>query len=122
MGGVGGAVTVDTTIAGYNTAASAAVDAPSTAATILTAGNNSQGIFAQSVGGGGGNGGSATGFDNSDSTSNTASFVSALGATDAATGGAARDGGVVLISNGADVQTGGANIPARRSVGRWWWW
>lgn len=68
---------------------------------LTTHGNNSAGIFAQSVGGSGGNGGNATAVQ----IAPVVSFTFALGGT-AGTGG---DGGAVGVDNTGRIATGGSN-------------
>ncbi|MBI6630802.1 autotransporter outer membrane beta-barrel domain-containing protein [Pontibaca salina] len=68
--------------------------------TILTAGDGSYGVFAQSVGGGGGLGGASQ-------TDNSLSFSATV--TVGGNGGAKGHGGAVEVTNSGTVATGGAN-------------
>ncbi|MBB4082090.1 hypothetical protein GGR12_000929 [Brevundimonas lenta] len=72
-------------------------------ATILTSGDYSEGIFAQSVGGGGGNGGFAMSFSFAAGETAAAAFGVAVGGS-GGTGGA---GGAVTVNSGGSIQTTG---------------
>jgi hypothetical protein len=72
-------------------------------ATIITMGDNSSGIFAQSVGGSGGNGGGGI----SNGSSGTLDVRVAVGGN----GGKGADGGDVTVHNAGSIVTGGGSAP-----------
>ncbi|MFN3931270.1 MAG: hypothetical protein ACK4JY_05910 [Brevundimonas sp.] len=72
-------------------------------AVILTEGDFSQGVFAQSVGGGGGNGGFATAFSFAIGETAAAAFSVGLGGS----GGTGGQGGLVEVSSGGAIETRG---------------
>jgi hypothetical protein len=72
--------------------------------TIITDGTDSDGILAQSVGGGGGNGGFAVSFAGAAGDAGSAAFGVGLGGA----GGAGGDGGDVVLDAGGDILTRGA--------------
>ncbi len=83
--------------------------------TIVTVGNNSQGIQAQSVGGGGGNGGFAASV-----ALGTGNEAKSLSAAIGGTGGAAGDGKDVWVTNNAVINTSGDDSSAilAQSIGK----
>jgi hypothetical protein len=70
---------------------------------IFTQGNNSEGLFAESVGGGGGTGGMALQFSFAAGETAAASFSLALGGA----GGGGGDGGLVTVDSGGAITTQG---------------
>ncbi|MFN3815111.1 hypothetical protein [Brevundimonas sp.] len=72
-------------------------------AIILTEGDFSQGVFAQSVGGGGGNGGFATAFSFAAGETAAAAFSVGVGGS----GGTGGQGGLVQINSGGAIETRG---------------
>jgi hypothetical protein len=108
-----GNVTVGGTAAGVSVTLGGDAGAGSTGGTvkvtntkrISTKGASSQGIVAQSVGGGGGNGGSAASLSVSASSGTSFSLSAALGGT----GGNGGDANLVRVDNTAQIETGGKN-------------
>jgi hypothetical protein len=70
---------------------------------IITRGQNAEGVFAQSVGGGGGAGGFAMAYSFAVGETAAAAFSIGIGGT----GGAGGDGGLVLLNSGGSIQTDG---------------